>query len=916
MVKISNALQLKAGAKAETRRMGTLIQPIQFLLQKEKNEEWCAWNLDWLELQGLRQIRKDARRMLKNYKLANGVIDKSDYIVEEDNENAELIDTLTKEDTAALELRFYPIIPNVINVLCGEFAKRNDKITYRTVDELSFNDMLEDKRSMIEETLVHMAEKKVKEKIAKLGLDKTPEGQEQAQQMLSPEGIRSLPDIEEFFKKDYRSIWEEWAAHQHKIDEERFSMKELENIAFRDMLTNDKEIWHFRMMEDDYDIEIWNPVLTFYHKSPEARYISQANWAGRIDLYTVADVIDKYGYLMTADQLSSLEYIYTAKSLNYIMPGVQNDGNMYDPTKTHDWNVEGPSVGMRQFRTFNTMFPYNNEDILQKILSETGEPTNYNDVNMLRVTTAYWKSQRMLFLRTSIDSNGMLTDQIVTEDYVVTEHPIYDNKVLKKKDRETLVFGEHLEPLWINEVYGGIKIGPNRMSYYSNKDQNHDFSPMYLNIKPVKFQFKGDFNLYGCKLPVEGSVFSERNSNSVSLVDKMKAFQIGYNIVNNQIQDILIDELGTIIMLDQNALPKHSMGEDWGKNQYANAYVAMKNFQILPLDTSISNTENGMNFNHYQTLNLEQSQRLLSRVNLANFFKQQCFESIGISPQRLGAINSQETATGVEKAINMSYSQTDMYFVQHSEYLMPRIHQMRTDLAQFYHSTNPSLRLQYMTSMDEKVNFQINGTELLGRDLNVFVSTKFNQKEIMEQIRSLALQNNATGASIYDLGNIIKADSMAEMTRVMQTIEEKANKQQQSEVDHEKAMEEIKQQADTYRLMLEQKFEAEQNAIKMANNIDVAEIRAASMTAMNDKDENGQNDYIDTLAYLDGKRLDDAKLGLEKDKVLNSQTIANEQLALKREELRTKENIANKTLEVAIVNKNQYSKGVKKSTKK
>ena len=45
----------------------------------------------------------------------------------------------------------------------------------------------------------------------------------------------------------------------------------------------------------------------------------------------------------------------------------------------------------------------------------------------------------------------------------------------------------------------------------------------------------------------------------------MKAYQVGYNMVNNQIADILIDELGTVIMFDQNALPRHSMGEDWGK---------------------------------------------------------------------------------------------------------------------------------------------------------------------------------------------------------------------------------------------------------------------------------------------------------------------------------------------------------------
>ena len=173
----------------------------------------------------------------------------------------------------------------------------------------------------------------------------------------------------------------------------------------------------------------------------------------------------------------------------------------------------------------------------------------------------------------------------------------------------------------------------------------------------------------------------------------------------------------------------------------------MKNFQMLPLDTSITNTENALNFQHYQTLNLEQTNRLMSRIQLANHFKMQCFDAIGLSPQRMGAVNAQETATGVEQAINMSYSQTEMYFIQHSEYLMPRVHGMRTDLAQYYHSKKPSVRLQYMTSMDEKVNFEMEGTEMLSRELNVFVSTRVNHRQLMEQIRGLAMSNNTSGAS-------------------------------------------------------------------------------------------------------------------------------------------------------------------------
>ena len=65
------------------------------------------------------------------------------------------MDILTKEDETALELKFYPIIPNVINVLSGEFSKRFSKVQFRAVDDTSYNEMLRSKKDCnIEENLL------------------------------------------------------------------------------------------------------------------------------------------------------------------------------------------------------------------------------------------------------------------------------------------------------------------------------------------------------------------------------------------------------------------------------------------------------------------------------------------------------------------------------------------------------------------------------------------------------------------------------------------------------------------------------------------------------------------------------------------------------------------------------------------
>lgn len=921
-MEVLNALQLKGGKKAEYNRMGSITQPLQFLPRKEKDAEWRAWNIDWLEWNGLKQIRRNARRLAKNYKLAKGVIDKTDYIVEEDNEMRDLVETLMKEDVSALELKFYPIIPNVINVLVSEFAKRNSKITFQARDEYSYNELLEQKRAQVEQVLLAQAEQKLLTKMIEQGLDPNdPEIQEQMQEQMNPENLKTLPEIQNFFDKSYRSMAEQWAMHQFKIDEERFKMDELEERAFRDMLITDREFWHFKMNDDDYEVELWNPMLTFYHKSPDARYISQGNWVGKVDMMTVADVIDKYGYLMTQEQLESIEAIYPVRSAGYPLQGYQNDGSYYDATKTHEWNTNMPGLAYRQFVSMYDNFIYNGGDIINWIMAESEDYAPMGSAFLLRVTTAYWKSQRKIGHLTKVNENGEVETDIISEDYKITDKPVYDTTLFKNKTKDNLIFGEHIDWIWINQTWGGVKIGPNHPSFWGMNNPG-GINPMYLGIDqnqvgPLKFQFKGDSTLYGCKLPVEGAVFNDRNTRSTSMVDLMKPFQIGYNIVNNQIADILVDELGTVIMLDQNALPKHSLGEDWGKNNFQKAYVAMKNFQMLPLDTSITNTENSLNFQHFQVMNLEQTQRMLSRIQLANYFKQQCFEVIGITPQRLGQqIGQTDTAKGIEQAVAGSFAQTETYFIQHCDYLMPRVHQMRTDLAQYYHSKKPSLRLQYMTSADEKVNFEMNGTDLLLRDLNIFATTRANQRAILEQMKQLAVTNNTTGASIFDLGELMQAESLGELTNRLKGIEKKAAAQRQEQMQHEQKMQEQANQARLQEKQLELDAEMQEAEKDRRKDILIAEIKAAGYGAMQDINQNLQSDYMDALAQIKKSSEFQESMNLQNTKESNRMTNDREKAQIEREKIQAQMQMKQMDVEIARENKNRFDKGKDKTKKK
>jgi hypothetical protein len=284
----------------------------------------------------------------------------------------------------------------------------------------------------------------------------------------------------------------------------------------------------------------------------------------------------------------------------------------------------------------------------------------------------------------------------------------------------------------------------------------------------------------------------------------------------------------------------------------------------------------------------------------------QAFEVIGITPQRLGQqIGQTNTATGIEQAVSASYAQTETYFIQHCDYLMPRVHQMRTDLAQFYQSTKPSTRLQYITTLDERKNFEINGTDLLLRDLNIFSTTKANHRAILEQLKQMALQNNTTGASIYDLGNVLRSESIAEVTHILKDAEKKQQSQKQAEMQQAQQMQEQQLQAKAEEQRQKLEFEATENQKDREARILEAQIRSAGYGAMQDVNQNMQSDYLDYLDKVERSSQYAETMNLNREKEIIKQSEHRDKMNIEQQKLNTQKEIAQTQLQIARENKNK-----------
>ena len=903
MAGILTGYQLKKGARSKTSWMsastGTFMLPPQFIPLEDKDLQWTSMTMDAIEYEGIRQVRWKANRLLKNYKMANGEIDMTDYVRTE-GQYAEIVqNALPEGQSLPTSLRYYSLLDTLVNVLCNEFSNRYNDIQFEMTDAISNNELLDAKHYEVEQVLTAKAYQKQYQKMLEMGLT---EEDEEGAQLLNEQTLKSLPEIQRWANTTYKNELIDWAYAQKQYDDKRFHMEELERFQFRNMLITDSEYWHFRMGENDYLVEPVNPILEFHRKAPRNRYVSDSLWAGFFDLYTITEVVDLFGPYMTEDQVKSLESVYPVANTGYAIEGIPNDGAMYNTTQSWEWNRQGPGVAMRQFTSMmqltgmNGVGPNSNlpsaqtGDVVYKVLSQSEDLNqNYYRQNLIRVSTIYWKTMKKIGRLTKIDEEGNQIQEIVTEEYKVTDKPIYDTVNYKEKSKISLIYGEHIDWTWIPEVWGGYKIGPalpNKLGM-----QENTFSPIYLGINGgtpgrLQFQFKGDDNIYGCKLPIEGAVFNEYNVKSRGFVERGAPNQIGYNMMMNLAMDMNIDEIGKIFLMDQGAVSKHSLGEEWSNNGWMKIMTMAAQTKTIPIDTTRANTEQPIHQNFAQVVDMSQTEMIMAKYKMADYYKFALLQSLGFTPDRLGTpIEKEQTATEVNQKMSASFSMTEQYFIDHMDHLMPRVHQMRTDLAQYYACTNPSIQLQYNTSDNPKVILQMNGTRLMGRDFGVIARTKSNMRNIIAQVQRLILTDNTTNATLPDRIKILQAESMQPIKEVLFNIEQREAQQKQSEMQMQQDQFEKEQELQWKMHEDIQAHEIQLQQMKDETARYVADVRGAVAMGAVDLNANSQSDYLDFMKLQQAQQTGQNKMAFEREKFVTDSTLQRETLNLRRQEI-------------------------------
>ena len=850
------------------------IFPDQFKTEKEKQDEsWMKNTMDYFANKAYAEYVKNRDTFVKNYDLVKGILRAEDFYQEPQVKS--FTEMLTQDLELPAYVKHYSIITTPINELVGEISKRPDAFRVKAFDDDSQSEELAYKTEILQNYVLSTAKQKILEKIMMSGEDPSEMDPEQIEQM-SFDQVKDEID-------NYTSVAEKWANHVLTALKAEFVLKEKSEDAFRDMLISAREYYH--IYEDNsktgFNIEVANPKNTWFLTTPDRKYISDptgraqgAYAAGTVQVMELSEIIESIPDL-TKEEIDHLRSSLQDYGLINVresnlgnpdaIPGI--DSVMYD---TYD-----PLV--LQTRMIIESEMKENNDGLKDFLGLTSNVSSFGYKYV--VVRCYWLSKRKIGKLIYLDEMGNEQSMLVDESY----------------KKGTIPTEQSLEWGWVNQWYQGCKVGPD-----------------IYHIKPFKL-------LNYC--PIIGINYEVKNTEAKSLVDMMKPFQVLYNVCMNQLYKLLEKEVGKVYLTSIRHVPVPKDGD--AQDALDIWEMEARNRGVVFIDDSPENLKSPSSFNQFRDIDLTRTQEIQSRYTLAQQLKNECWELIGMTRQRLGSVSASESATGTNAAITQSYAQTEPIFVAH-EYVLGQLYQAIIDAALYTESKKPQSTLSYITSEGESAFVQVNGTDLKFRDLKVFLTNRPEDKKMFEEIRSLSQAVLQNGGSLHDIIELYSTDSIRQMKRVFKTLKERQEQlqdqqmqqqQQQLEQQQQIAQAQMQQQA-----ALEQARVANENYNKELDRINKKEIAIISATgygnvAAEDVNQNEIPDVLEMSKFASEEAKAQRDYQSKMSEIQSKQNLDMQKLQVEREKLQvSRENMAN-DLQIAKENAKGRAKEPKKKSK-
>ena len=845
------------------------IFPDQFKTEKEKEDEsWIKNTMDYFANKAYAEYMKNRDTFVKNYDLMKGILRSEDFY--QDPEVKSFTEILEKDLELPKYVKHYSIITTPINELIGEISKRPDTYRVKAFDDDSRSEELEFKTELLQEYVLNEAKNQIMMKAAEQGVDIS---EEQLQQ-------QAFEDIKDQLDT-YTSVAEKWGNHILTCQKAEFNLKEKSEDTFRDLNISAREFYH--VYEDNsklgFNVEVANPKNVGFLTTPDRKYISDptgraqgAYAAGLVNVMELSEIIETFPDI-TKEEIDHLRS--SLQDYGLINVRESNLGNPNAPAGIDSVTYDTYDPFVLQTRMMIESEMKENSDTLKDFLGLTANVSSFGYKYV--VVRWYWISKRKIGKVSYIDEMGNEQSALVDENY-------------KSKTIPTEI---SIEWGWINQWYQGTKIGPD-----------------IYHVKPYKL-------LPYC--PIIGMTYEVKNTEARSTVDLMKPFQVIYNVCMNQLFKLLEKEIGKVYLTSIRHIPVPKDGD--AQDALDIWEMEARNRGVVFIDDSPENLKSPSSFNQFRDIDLTRTQEIQSRYTLAQQMKIECWELVGMAKQRMGSTSPSESATGVNTAMQMSYSQTEPLFVAH-EYILGQLYQAILDAAQYVESSKSNSTISYITSEGENAFVSVNGTDIKLRDLKVFPTNRPEDTKMFEEIRQLSQAVIQNGGSLYDVIELYSTKSMREMKKTFKDLRDRMIEQQeQAQKLQQQQLEQAKQQAEATleqaQALAEQAIENENYNKEMdrINKKEIAIIQATGFGKVETEDTNNNNvpDVLEVSKFAAETEKATREHTVKMAEIQAKISLAQQKLQIDKEKLKVDRENQKNDLEIARVNaKNRASKNNQK----
>jgi hypothetical protein len=894
--------------------------------QKEKLA-WKKKNMDALESIGISQLGENVK-FRDLYKMLEGRLAYSDY--ETDNQVLNRVRDLGDSVGIPTFVKHYDFIGIITRQLVGEWLEQKDDFKVDTIDDISQNEYLRERTNRVREYALDTFKKELDIELNKMGINpnkqdfKSEEEQQQYMQMLEEEKANIIqPSQIEKEMKDWKTKAAEWAEHVIEKDQQRFYMDKLDKQEMEDYLVTGRFFRNYYIGYDYYKPERWSPLETFFSQDVTAENPQDCEYVGRVFYISPSDIIKRYSHLLTSNEIKKLNINYAetdggnASSQVQSWKNAMNNG-MFGQVQTLPFhNYYNYDMGLQiqdaldipmgevlvdtpdgQQRIPNWLSPFQNNNNLAYNYSRIQRDDINIRKDLLQVTEAYWRSwKRMWFINYTTEA-GYEDTAIVTDD--ILPDFVKENNIKKVTTKALKDIQKDLEPncmyeFWVPEIWQGTKINAGNSFLTDN---------LYLGVEPLPYQIRGESNIFDVKIPVGGIIAS-------SVAQKLRPYQIGYNICLNQIFNLLEKEIGMFFLFDINFLPSEYKDHGTIEESLSKLRDLAKDVGLVPLDTTKQNMAgaNGQ-MNTFMTQDISFDKQINSRIQLSEYYQRKALEQIGITPQRLGQPSVYETATGVKQGTEASYMQTADIF-NTMAVARRKAMELHLSIAQYCQKEYLDVDFVFSNSDGDKIFMHLSDPDFPLRRIGVFPVNDPKKRRELETMKQALLNMNTLGSDLLDYAELFSADTIVELVAIGKKGRAEKQKETEAQRAHEQELADKQIQGAAAEKDKDRAWEADQNQRDREARIMQEEIQAQGRAADKDADAKSfknislQADMaLKEMKASSDMDLNSKKLGLQQQQVADKAEAISKDLELKVKQIEQKDRAMMNDRYIAEINKN------------